>query len=77
MDNEENSTELQRMPAKRRQVEEGNNRPCKRVKGSGDLIFTIRAVRLGRRGDEDEVLNYDSESGVEYNIVPILAVFPE
>ncbi|KAI1357258.1 hypothetical protein F5Y08DRAFT_334001 [Xylaria arbuscula] len=62
MENEENSTESQRMPAKRRQVEGGNDRPCKRVKGSGDLIFTIRAVDLGRRGDEDKVLNYGSET---------------
>ncbi|KAI0977460.1 hypothetical protein F4678DRAFT_477490 [Xylaria arbuscula] len=76
VDNDENDTELQRMPAKRGHVED-NNRPYKRVKVSGDLIFTIRAVHIGRRGDEDEALNYDSESSVKYDIVPILAAFPE
>ncbi|GAP84131.2 hypothetical protein SAMD00023353_0600880 [Rosellinia necatrix] len=74
IDNNEKNTELQRMPARRRRIEEGNDRPYKRVKGSGDLIFTIRAVHVGG-GDEDEALNYDGESSVEYDIVPILAAF--
>ncbi|KAJ3573565.1 hypothetical protein NPX13_g4647 [Xylaria arbuscula] len=34
MENEEKSTELQHMPSKRCRVEEGNDRPCKRLKGS-------------------------------------------
>ncbi|KAI3340363.1 hypothetical protein F4824DRAFT_453011 [Ustulina deusta] len=56
------------MLAKRYQVEDSNDRPRKRVKGSGDLIFTISAVYIGRRGDKN---------GVEYDIVPILPAFPE
>ncbi|KAI0536654.1 hypothetical protein GGR58DRAFT_514372 [Xylaria digitata] len=52
-------------------------KPNHKVKISGDLIFTIGAVFIGRKGNKDEALSKDSESGVEYNIVPILAAFPE
>ncbi|KAI0398825.1 hypothetical protein F4802DRAFT_613449 [Xylaria palmicola] len=64
IDNNENGTELQRMPAKRSQVEESNDGPRKRVKRSGDLIFTISAVHI-RRGESGEVeaLDYNSKSG--------------
>ncbi|KAI0404024.1 hypothetical protein F4802DRAFT_607791 [Xylaria palmicola] len=58
-------TELQRMPAKRSQVEEGNDGPRKRVKRSGNLIFTISAVHIIRKeSGEAEALSYDNESGV-------------
>ncbi|KAI1158982.1 hypothetical protein F5B18DRAFT_667134 [Nemania serpens] len=70
MDSGENSFELQRMPAKKRQVEEDNDTPPhKRVKISGDLIFTISAIRIRRvESGEVEALSYDSGSGVWFDL---------
>ncbi|KAI1181563.1 hypothetical protein F5B17DRAFT_444907 [Nemania serpens] len=90
--NNENNAELQRMPSKKRQVEEDDDRPCKRVKRSGDLIFTISAVHIGRgESGEAEALSYDSGSNVWVDLdgvecegclwcvssLPILVAFPE
>ncbi|KAI1159458.1 hypothetical protein F5B18DRAFT_677301 [Nemania serpens] len=75
VDNNKNDTKLQRMPAKKRQVEEDDDGPRKRVKRLGDLIFTISAVHIGRgESGEAEALSYDSGNsvwvdldGVEYD----------
>ncbi|KAI1182076.1 hypothetical protein F5B17DRAFT_216536 [Nemania serpens] len=70
MDRDENSFELQRMPAKKRQVKEDNDTlPHKRLKTSGDLIFTISAVHIGRgENGEAEALSYDIGSGVWFDL---------
>ncbi|KAI1167170.1 hypothetical protein F5B18DRAFT_676200 [Nemania serpens] len=69
MDSDENSFELQRMPAKKRQVNKDNNTPHKRVKRSSDLIFTISAIYIRREENgEVEVLSYDSGSSVWFDL---------